>query len=117
MLLHTLHPDTLTGDNGYANARRIRAWAKDGVALLTPAYKWVNPGTGVKGSYAVAYHRFIRRPENAALLDDRPTAIEPFFDLLALIVGATSFQKNCPFSVLLMCVPAWLLVFSPSSLP
>lgn len=90
MLLHRLRPDTLTGDNGYAKARRIRTWAKHGVALLTPACKWV------KGRYATAYHHFIRRPENAALLDNRRTAIEPFFDLLALIIGATGFQKQLP---------------------
>lgn len=87
-LLQRICPRTLTGDNGYTKALRIRAWAKAGIALLTPAVKWVN------GRYASAYHRFIKRPRNARLLRQRRTAIEPIFDLLALILGATGFQKQ-----------------------
>lgn len=87
-LLHRLCPRTLTGDNGYTKALRIRSWAKAGVALLTPAVKWVN------GRYATAYHRFIQRPRNARLLRQRRTAIEPVFDLLALLIGATGLQKQ-----------------------
>lgn len=89
-LLSTLCPRSLTGDNSYTKALRIRAWARAGVALLTPALKWV------KGSYATAYHRFIKRPRCAALLRNRRTAIEPFFDLLALVIGASGFQKQLP---------------------
>jgi hypothetical protein len=81
-------PRTLTGDNSYAKAQRIRAWAKAGIALLTPAAKWV------KGRAATAYHRFIRRPRQARLLRQRRTAIEPVFDLLALIIGAAGSQKQ-----------------------
>lgn len=87
-LLRRICPRTLTGDNGYTKALRIRSWAKAGVALLTPAIKWVN------GRYAAAYHRFIQRPRHARLLRQRRTAIEPVFDLLALIIGATGFQKQ-----------------------
>jgi hypothetical protein len=87
-LLYRICPRTLTGDNGYTKALRIRSWAKAGVALLTPAAKWVN------GRYAAAYHRFIKRPRNAQILRRRRTAIEPIFDLLALLSGATGFQKQ-----------------------
>jgi hypothetical protein len=89
-LLHTLRPRTLTGDNGYAQAMRIRRWAKQGIVVLTPAFKWV------KGRYAQAYHRYIQRPVNATLLALRRTAIEPVFDLIAKIIGATDNHKQLP---------------------
>src|SRR5213593_2598730 len=76
-IVQDLAPDSMTADNSYANATRIRQWAAQGVVLLTPAVKWV------KGRYAAAYHRFIQQPENAALLAMRRTAIEPMFDLIA----------------------------------
>lgn len=60
------------------------------MALLTPALRWV------KGRYAEAYHRYIAQPENAALLHVRQTAIEPFFDLLAQVIGATDNTKQLP---------------------
>jgi len=89
-LLDCLQPRTLTGDDGYTKALRIRQWAKQGVALLTPALRWVT------GRYAEAYHRYIAQPENASLLHNRQTAIEPFFDLLAQVIGATDNQKQLP---------------------
>jgi hypothetical protein len=82
-LLQVVKPNSLTGDNGYTKAMRIRRWAKQGVALLTPAFKWV------KGRYAQSYHRYLEQPDNVALLDNRRIAIEPFFDLLAQVIGAT----------------------------
>jgi hypothetical protein len=89
-LLNILRPDTMTGDNSYTRALRIRRWAEKGVVLLSPAAKWV------KGRFALAYHRYIRQPENAELLRNRQTAIEPFFDLLAQVVGASGIQKQLP---------------------
>lgn len=90
LLLDRLQPSTLIGDDGYTKALRIRHWAKQGVALLTPALRWG------KGRYAEAYHRYIAQPENASLLHDRQTAIEPYFDLLAQVIGATDNQKQLP---------------------
>lgn len=90
LILNTLQPETFTGDNGYAQAIRIRRWAKQGVALLTPAVKWV------KGRFAQAYHRFIRQPDMADLLKQRRTAIEPVFDLIAKLCGATDNHKQLP---------------------
>ena len=89
-LLDHLQPDTLTGDDGYTKALRIRRWAQRGVVLLTPALRWF------KGRYARAYHAYIQQPDNAALLRTRQTAIEPFFDLLAQVVGATDNHKQLP---------------------
>lgn len=89
-LLARLQPATLTGDDGYTKALRIRQWARQGVALLTPALRWS------KGCYALAYHHYIQLPDNAALLRLRQTAIEPFFDLLAQVVGATDNHKQLP---------------------
>jgi hypothetical protein len=40
-ILNTLASDTLAADNSYTKATRIRQWAQQGVALLTPAYRWV----------------------------------------------------------------------------
>jgi hypothetical protein len=90
LILHVLQPDTLCGDNGYTAARRIRQWAAQGVALLTPAFKWVN------GCYAQAYHAFIQLPPNALLLQARRTAIEPVFDLIAKLIGADDNHKQLP---------------------
>jgi len=86
-------PDTLSADNSYTQATRIRQWAKHGVALLTAAVKWI------KGRYAEAYHRFIQEPDNAQRLKQRRTAIEPVFDLLAKVIGATTTTSNSPFRV------------------
>jgi hypothetical protein len=93
-ILHDLAPDTLTADNSYTQATRIRQWAQQGVVLLTPALKWV------KGRYAAAYHRFLQEPLNAALLTARRTAIEPMFDLVAKVLGTTARQKQLPIQKL-----------------
>jgi hypothetical protein len=93
-ILHQLTPDTLTADNSYTQASRIRHWAHQGVALLTPAVKWV------KGRYATAYHRFIQQPANTHLLNRRRTAIEPVFDLVAKVLGTTARQKQLPIQKL-----------------
>lgn len=89
-ILEQLQPTSLSADNSYCKARRIRAWAHQKVVLLTPALKWR------KGRYAIAYHRFIRQPENAAQLKRRRSAIEPVFDLIAKILGTTARQKQLP---------------------
>jgi len=89
-LVHDLAPHTLTTDDAYTQARRIRRWAQAGVVLLTPALRWV------KGRYATAYHRFMSEPQQAALLRSRRTAIEPVFDLLAQLIGATDNHKQLP---------------------
>jgi hypothetical protein len=90
LILHDLHPDTLSGDNSYTAARRIRHWTAQGVVLLTPAAKWV------KGRYAQAYHRFLHQPVQARLLRTRRTAIEPVFDLIAKLIGANDNHKQLP---------------------
>jgi len=89
-LINELAPDTLATDNSYAKAMRIRRWAKQGVALLTPAYKWV------KGRYATAYHHFIEEPDNAKRLQKRRTSVEPLFDLIAKVLGTNGQQKQLP---------------------
>ncbi len=89
-IVQALSPTTVTADNRYAKATRIRPWAAQGVVLLTPAAKWVT------GHYAEAYHRFIQQPENAALLAARRTAIEPMFDLIAKLIGAEGLHKPLP---------------------
>lgn len=89
-IIETLEPETLSGDNSYAQATRIRRWAKKGVALLSPAYKWKN------SRYAQAYHRFIKEPLQAALLRKRRTTIEPLFDLIAKVIGTVGQHKQLP---------------------
>ncbi len=83
-------PYTLTTDDSYTQARRIRRWAQAGVVLLTPALRW-STGRGAEG-----YHRFIRQPQQAELLRNRRTAIEPIFDLIAQLIGATDHHKQLP---------------------
>jgi hypothetical protein len=83
-------PATVTTDNSYAQAMRIRQWAKRGVVLCTPALKWT------KGRYGTAYHDSIEQPEQRDLLQSRRTAIEPIFDLRAKVLGTTGRQKPLP---------------------
>jgi hypothetical protein len=89
-LVYELAPHTLTADDAYTQARRLRRWAQAGVVLLTPALRWV------KGRYATAYHCFIGEPQQAELLRSRRTAIEPVFDLVAKLIGATDNHKQLP---------------------
>jgi DDE family transposase len=93
-LIQHFHPATVSTDNSYAKAQRIRQWAQQGVVLLSPAVKWV------KGRYATAYHGYIQQPENAELLRSRRTAIEPVFDLIAQVLGTTAQQKQLPIQKL-----------------
>ena len=89
-LLDQIQPETVSADNSYAKATRIRQWAKQGTMLLTPAAKWVN------GRYAKAYHRFIKRPECQQWLRQRRTSVEPFFELVSTILGTHALQKQLP---------------------
>jgi hypothetical protein len=89
-IINELSPLTLAADNSYTKAMRIRRWAKKGVALLTPAHKWV------KGRYATAYHHFIQEPDIAEHLRKRRTSVEPLFDLIAKVLGTTARQKQLP---------------------
>ena len=64
-ILTQLSPQTLTADDAYTQASRIRRWAKSQVALITPALRWT------KGRYAKAYHRFISQPKQRRHLSKR----------------------------------------------
>lgn len=83
-----LDPYSLVADNAYTKAMRIRRWAKAGGVLITPALKWV------KGRYAENYHNFIQHTENQDLMRLRKTTIEPIFDLIAKLIGATHNHKQ-----------------------
>jgi hypothetical protein len=76
VILHQLRPTSLTADDGYTKAMRIRNWAKHGVVLLTPALRWL------KGSFAEGYHRFLKQPLNRERFRYRKTSVEPLFDLV-----------------------------------
>jgi hypothetical protein len=89
-ILERLQPQTLAANDAYTQATRIHRWAKRGVALLTPALKWV------KGRFAQAYHRFIKLPDIVELLVKRRTSVEPLFDLIAKVIGTTAKQKQLP---------------------
>ena len=90
VLLDILQPTTLSADNSYAQASRIRRWAQHGVVLLSPAARWQN------GRYAIAYHAYLKRPANVRCLRKRRTTIEPLFDLVAKVLGTTAKQKQLP---------------------
>ena len=89
-ILQDIQPVTLAADDKYTKATRIRRWAKHGVALITPACKWV------KGRFAQAYHRFIKEPVNVERLRHRRTSVEPLFDLVAKVLGTTGKHKQLP---------------------
>ena len=84
-------PHTVTGDNAYCNLDRVRRWAQQGIVLVTPALK-TSPDSPEGGPYKA----FIAQPENAELLKRRKTATEPFFDLMAQLIGAGDQQKQLP---------------------
>jgi hypothetical protein len=90
IMLEVLQPTTLSADNSYAQALRIRRWAQRGVVMLSPAARWQ------KGRYAKAYHRYLQRPANVRCLRKRRTTIEPLFDLIAKVLGTTAKQKQLP---------------------
>jgi hypothetical protein len=87
--IEALAPKDVVGDDSYTKYTRIRAWAKKGIVLLTPALK-------TKGRYAQAYHRFINQPQNADILSARKTAVEPLFDLVNQVLGTTDNHKQLP---------------------
>ena len=91
-ILTQLSPQTLTADDAYTQAVRIRRWAKSQVALITPALRWT------KGRFAKAYHQFINQPQESAHLSKRRSSVEPLFDLIAKVIGATTQQKQLPVS-------------------
>lgn len=88
MILQELCPRTLAADDAYTQAMRIRRWARAGVALMTPALRWV------KGRYAEAYHRFIKYPDCALRARRRRTSVEPLFDLISKTVGTDAYRKQ-----------------------
>lgn len=89
-ILDRLQPETLAADDAYTKATRIRQWAKRGIALLTPALKWVT------GRFAHAYHGFINLPNIRQHLRKRKTSVEPLFDLIAKVIGTNAKQKQLP---------------------
>lgn len=90
VILERIQSQTLAADNAYTEAMRLRRWAKQGGALLTPALKWV------KGRFAQAYHRFIRLPDIAEHLKLLRISVEPLFDLIAKVIGTNAKQKQLP---------------------
>lgn len=88
--LFALRPEAVVGDNAYFKALRVRAWAAEGVLLLTPATKWKH------GRYAQAYHHFIAQPGVGQWLKCRRTAIEPLFDLFSKVLGTANNHKQLP---------------------
>lgn len=84
------NPLAIVGDNGYFQAKRTRAWAKEGILLLTPAKVWQ------KGRYARAFHKLRKRLRPNAWLKARKTAIEPIFDLFCKVLGIQDNHKQLP---------------------
>ena len=89
-ILTQLSPKTLTADDAYTQASRIRRWAQAKVDLITPALRWT------KGRYAKAYHRFINQPQQRHHLTKRCSSVEPLFDLIAKVIGTSAQQKQMP---------------------
>ncbi len=87
-ILNQLQPASLTADDRYTKAMRIRNWVKQGTLLITPALRWVN------GRFAQAYHRLLAEPDVQERLKRRSTSVEPLFDLIAKVVGVTGEQKQ-----------------------
>ncbi len=93
-ILNQLRPASLTADDRYTKALRIRRWIRQGTLLITPALRWV------KGRYAQAYHRFLAEADVQERFKKRKTSVEPLFDLVAKVIGATGQQKQLPLQKL-----------------
>lgn len=93
-ILNQLRPTSLTADDRYTKALRIRHWIRQGTLLITPALRWV------KGHYAQAYHRFLAEADIQERFKKRKTSVEPLFDLIAKVIGATGQQKQLPMQKL-----------------
>ena len=89
-IFNILNPKTLTADDAYTKAMRVRRWFKRGSAFITPALKWK------KGRYAREYRRFIRLPESAERLRRRRTSVEPLFDLIGKVTGTDAGYRQLP---------------------
>lgn len=89
-ILNQLQPASLTADDRYTKAMRIRHWVKQGTLLITPALRWLN------GRYAQAYHRLLAQPDVQERFKKRSTSVEPLFDLIAKVIGVTGRQKQLP---------------------
>lgn len=89
-ILNQLQPASLTADDRYTKAMRIRSWVKQGTLLITPALRWVS------GRYAQAYHRLLTAPDVQERFKKRSTSVEPLFDLIAKVIGVTGKQKQLP---------------------
>lgn len=70
-IVDILSPKTLTADNAYTEAMRVRRWFERASAFITPALKWKD------GRYVREYQRFITLPESAERLRSRRTSVEP----------------------------------------
>ena len=93
-ILNQLRPASLTADDRYTKALRIRHWIRQGTLLITPALRWV------KGRYAQAYHCFLAQADIKERFKKRKTSVEPLFDLIAKVIGATTQQKQLPIQKL-----------------
>ncbi len=71
-----LRPKTLAGDDKYTKASHICHLAKHSVILLTDSVL-----------------RFIQKAENIKSLRYRGTSLEPFFDLVAKVLGIDGKTK------------------------
>ena len=89
-ILNQLQPASLTADDRYTKALRVRNWVKQGTFLITPALRWVN------GRYAKAYHQFLAQPDVQERFKKRKISVEPLFDLVAKVIGVTGRQKQLP---------------------
>ena len=87
-ILTHLSPKTLTANDAYTQASRIRRWAKSQVALITPALRWT------KDRLAEAYHRFIDQSEQRFCLSKRRSSVKLLFDLIAKMIATTPQQKR-----------------------
>lgn len=93
-ILNQLQPVSLTADDRYTKALRIRHWISRGTLLITPALRWLH------GRYAQAYHQLLAEADIQERFKKRKTSVEPLFDLIAKIIGATTRQKELPMQKL-----------------
>lgn len=93
-ILNQLQPASLTADDRYTKALRIRHWVRQGTLLLTPALRWTN------GRYAQAYHQLLTQPDIQERFKKRKTSVEPLFDLIAKVIGTSTRQKELPLQKL-----------------
>jgi hypothetical protein len=79
----------LVTDDGYTDFQRVKAYARKGLLLITPALR-------VKSAEGESYRQLMKQYISDIPIKARKTVIEPVFDLISRLLGTTKNHKQLP---------------------